>query len=492
MKIVEFFMRRPTLFWSLTGGILIAGVLAFFAMPKLEDPAVPVKQAMVVVPYPGANAHQVELEVAQLMEDELRALPNVKKIKSECQNGSATITVEFEMSVLIDELEQHFDLLRRKVNDIASRLPAGCYSPIVLDDMMDVYGIFYALTAEGYDYPEMYKYAKYLRRELLNVKGVKRINISGNRDEAINIILPKEQLSRNGLIPTQLITSLQSVGKPVNAGEYQSGDNNIQIRIDSDIQNEEDIRNLLISTINGKQIRLGDVARIERAFSEPQRNGFFVDGKPALAICIAMEADAIVPDVGKAVDAKLAKVMQTVPAGMQVQKIFFQPDKVSEAISSFMWNLLESVAIVILVLIFTMGLRSGLIIGFGLANMRDNPPAHLPRGIYCGNGHAGGQCRRHHGRHPRGQKTWLGAQNLPLPYRAQHGIPPAGSHRHCRLHLHLHLPFPGLRRRICRRPVLSPLRQPACQLGFGTGTSSHLCQKLAACTGKGDKQPCRE
>lgn len=366
MKIVEFFMRRPTLFWSLTGGILIAGVLAFFAMPKLEDPAVPVKQAMVVVPYPGANAHQVELEVSQLMEDELRALPNVKKIKSECQNGSATITVEFEMSVLIGELEQHFDLLRRKVNDIASRLPAGCYSPIVLDDMMDVYGIFYALTAEGYDYPEMYKYAKYLCRELLNVKGVKRINISGNRDEAINIILPKEQLSRNGLIPTQLITSLQSVGKPVNAGEYQSRDNNIQIRIDSDIQNEEDIRNLLISTINGKQIRLGDVARIERAFSEPQRNGFFVDGKPALAICIAMEADAIVPDVGKAVDAKLAKVMQTVPAGMQVQKIFFQPDKVSEAISSFMWNLLESVAIVILVLIFTMGLRSGLIIGFGL------------------------------------------------------------------------------------------------------------------------------
>lgn len=149
MKIVEFFMRRPTLFWSLTGGILIAGVLAFFAMPKLEDPAVPVKQAMVVVPYPGANAHQVELEVAQLMEDELRALPNVKKIKSECQNGSATITVEFEMSVLIGELEQHFDLLRRKVNDIASRLPAGCYSPIVLDDMMDVYGIFYALTAKG-------------------------------------------------------------------------------------------------------------------------------------------------------------------------------------------------------------------------------------------------------------------------------------------------------------------------------------------------------
>ena len=86
MKIVEFFMRRPTLFWSLTGGILIAGVLAFFAMPKLEDPAVPVKQAMVVIPYPGANAHQVELEVAQVMEDELRALENQKRMPERLGN----------------------------------------------------------------------------------------------------------------------------------------------------------------------------------------------------------------------------------------------------------------------------------------------------------------------------------------------------------------------------------------------------------------------
>ena len=366
MKVVEFFMKRPTLFWSLTVGIILAGVLAFIAMPKLEDPAVPVKQAVVVVPYPGASAHQVELEVAQLMEDELRALPNVKKVKSECQNGSATITVEFQMTVLVEDLEQYFDQLRRKVNDVASRLPSGCYAPIVLDDMMDVYGIFYALTAEGYDYPEMYRYAKYIRRELLDVKGVKRISISGNRDEVINIILPKEQLARNGLIPTQLMTSLQSVGKPVNAGEYSSENEKIQLRVDSDIRTEEDIRDMLISTINGKQIRLGDIARVERGFSEPQRNGFFVSGKPALSICIAMENDAIVPDVGKAVDARLAEVMETVPAGMQMEKIFFQPEKVSDAISSFMWNLLESVAIVILVLIFTMGFRSGVIIGFGL------------------------------------------------------------------------------------------------------------------------------
>ena len=366
MRITKFFMQRPVLFWSLMAAILVAGVLSFVQMPKLEDPAVSAKQAMVVVPWPGASAHEIELEVAQQMEDELRALPDVNKVKTECRNGSAMFTVEFRMTVLEKELEQYFDLLRRKVNDAASRLPQGCYSPVVVDDMMDVYGIFYALTADGYDYPEMYKYAKYIRRELLSVKGVKRINIIGNRDEVINIILSKEQITRNGIVPTQIMSALQTAGKKVNAGKYRSGDERIELYVGSSVESEEDIRNMLIQTLDGKRIRLGDIARVEQTYSEPQRNGFFVDGRPALAICIAMEKSAIVPDVGKAVDAKLAETMKNVPVGFETEKIFFQPDKVNEAVSSFMWNLVESVAIVILVLIFTMGFRSGFIIGFGL------------------------------------------------------------------------------------------------------------------------------
>ena len=366
MKMTEFFIRHPLLFWSFIAAILIGGCLAFIQMPKLEDPAVSAKQAMVVVPWPGASAHEIELKVAQMMEDELRALPNVKKVKTECQNGSAMFTVEFQMTVLNRDLEQHFDLLRRKVNNVTQRLPQGCYTPVVIDDMMDVYGILYALTAEGYDYPEMYKYAKFIRRELLDVKGVKRVNIVGNRDEVINIILSKEQIARNGIIPIQLMTTLQAAGKTVNAGKFRSGDERIALYVDSAVENEEDIRNLLIQTLDGKPIRIGDIARVERAYAEPQRNGFFVNGTPALAICVALEASAIVPNVGKAVDARLTQAMKQVPAGFKTEKIFFQPDKVDEAISSFMWNLVESVAIVILVLIFTMGLRSGLIIGFGL------------------------------------------------------------------------------------------------------------------------------
>ena len=366
MKVTEYFMKRPMLFWSFMTAILIAGILSFLQMPKLEDPAVSAKQAMVVVSYPGASAHEIEQKVALMLEDELRALPNVNKVKTECQNSMALFTVEFQMTVLNKDLEQHFDLLRRKVNDASIRLPQGCSDPIVIDDMMDVYGIFYAFTADGYSYPEMYRYAKYLRRELQQVKGVKRINIAGNRDEVINITLSKEQISRNGLLPTQIMAVLQSVGSTVNAGKYNQGTERIALYVDDAVKDEEDIRNLLVQTSGGKTVRLGDIARVERGFSEPQRNGFFVEGKPALAICIALESSAIVPDVGKAVDARLAEAMKNVPAGMQTEKIFFQPDKVDDAISSFMWNLLESVLIVVLVLIFTMGFRSGLIIGFGL------------------------------------------------------------------------------------------------------------------------------
>ncbi|MDE7413408.1 MAG: efflux RND transporter permease subunit [Muribaculaceae bacterium] len=365
-RVTRFFMERTVLFWSFMAIIIVAGVLAFINMPKLEDPAVAPKQAMVIVPYPGASAHEVEMNVAQMMEDELRTLPDVYKIKTDCQDGMAMITVEFKMTVLAEDLEQHFDLLRRKVDGVKAKLPAGTYDPIVMDDLMDVYGIFYALTGDGYSYPELEKYAKYIRRELSDVPGVKRISISGTRDETIDIILSKEELARNGMIPTQVMMALQQASKPVNAGNMKDGAENLRLRVNEGVNTVEDLRNLELNTPAGKRIRLGEIAKIERTLSTPQRNGFFINGEPAIAIAIAMEGDAIVPDVGKAVDARLDEVMKTVPAGMKIDKIFFQPDKVNEAISSFMINLLESVIIVILILIFTMGWRSGMIIGFGL------------------------------------------------------------------------------------------------------------------------------
>lgn len=116
--LTEFFVRRPIIFWSFVASIIFLGIFSFINMPKLEDPAVAVKQASVVLVYPGATAHEVELKAVQVMEDELRTLPDIKNLKSQCQAGMAMITVEFDDGVRMSEMEQHFDQLRRKANDV--------------------------------------------------------------------------------------------------------------------------------------------------------------------------------------------------------------------------------------------------------------------------------------------------------------------------------------------------------------------------------------
>ena len=364
--LTEFFVKRPIIFWSFVVGILLMGVFSYINMPKLEDPAVAVKQASVVLVYPGATAHQVELEAVQVMEDELRTLADVKELNADCRPGMAIIGVKFQDKVKMGEMEQHFDQLRRKANDVQSKLPSGCYAPIVIDDMLDVYGLFYAFMGDGYSYSELEKYAKLVRRELLTVKGVKRINIIGTRSEVINIIIDKEKLARTGVIPTQIMLGLQNAGKTVNAGNYENGDDRLQLRVNNELENEKDIADLHIRTTTGKQIRIGDIAKVERTYKEPQTGGFFVNGKPALGICITLNDDAIVPDVGKAIDKKLAEVMDRVPVGFNTDKIFFQADQVTNAVNGFLINLLESVLIVIVVLMFSYGFRGGMIIGTSL------------------------------------------------------------------------------------------------------------------------------
>lgn len=366
MKMSEYFLKKPTLFWSLMVAIIIGGIYSFNNMPKLEDPEISIKQAKVILVYPGATAHDVELEVTSVMEEALRAMPNIRNISSESSDGMAIITTELELTVEEKDVQQYWDLLRRKVNDAASSLPSGCRQPMVVDDVSDVYGMFFALSGKGYSNVELNKYAEYIRRNLLSVKGVKRVTISGNRQECIDVTLPKEYLSRNGVTATQIMSAIDAGNKDISAGKYDENDRMLQLRVSDKIKSEDDISNLVIKTTSGERVRLGDFAKIERGYTDPQTGGFWVDGNEAVAILLSAEPGVNVTEVGKKVTIRLEELMNTLPVGLQTEKIFFQPDKVNSAINSFLLNLVESVLIVIIALIFTMGFRSGLIIGSGL------------------------------------------------------------------------------------------------------------------------------
>lgn len=365
-KIVRFFMNRRTLFWSAMVIILLSGVLFFMRMPKLEDPAVVVKQASVVVVFPGADAETIERDVVEKLEDQLRTLPDVRKITTDVRPGQALIGVEFDLDVPKDEIEQYFDQMRRKVGDVNGSLPQGCMEPIVIDDMMDVCGIFYALSGDGYDTGELEVFAKRLRREIMSVKGVKRVNIGGVQREVIDIVFTPDQLRRNGMLPMLVAQALQSSTAVINAGKVNNGQDRLAVDVAEGAVTPEEIADVLIAVPGRGKVRIGDIAEVSRHEVRPSSGSFFIGQETGVTIMAALEKSAVVPTVGAEVDRRIADTVAELPVGMTLTKVFFQPERVETAISSFMINLLESVLIVFVVILLAMGWKAGVIIGFGL------------------------------------------------------------------------------------------------------------------------------
>ena len=347
--------------------LVVGGVYAFFTMSKLEDPAITVKQAMVVTAYPGASAWQVELEVTDVLEKSIRSMGDLDHVESRSMNDVSYILVELGSTVPAAELQQNWDILRRKVANVQSQLPEGAQPSMVFDDFGDVYGMFYAMTSDGFGYQEMMDYAQLVRRTVLDIDGVSSVDIYGERQSCINIDIQEAKMANLGVHPAEIILTLKGQNATVYSGYYDSGEKRVRVGVDGDFNNIQDIRDLLIRGHEEDHIRLGDVAVVTKGYVEPQREGVLYDTLPAIAISIAMEKGGNIIQLGKIVDRKLAELKQTIiPAGIDFEKVFFQPARVQSAISVFMVNLIESVLIVIVVVMLAMGFRSGYIIGVGL------------------------------------------------------------------------------------------------------------------------------
>ena len=358
--------KRQTIFWCVVILIVISGIYSFFKISKLEDPEIVVMQAMVVTVYPGASAHEVELQVTNVIENELRSMDGIAEIQSTSMANISKVSVMLKFTVPEKEITQHWDVMRRKIAAAKSKLPTNAMEPMVMDDIGDVYGMFYAMTGEGFSYEELNKYANFIKRELLILDGVKRVEIFGNQPPCIDIEISKEKIAQLGIYPAQIVLSVNNQASPVYAGNYEQDDEVLRLGINGKIKTEDDIKNIIIKGFEGDQFRLGDIAKIERTVAEPARYQFLYNGENALAISVSMESGNNIIDVGKEVEERLEEMSSQIPAGIQLNKVFFQPEKVQTAINDFMLNLVVSVVIVILVLMFTMGFKSGVIIGSGL------------------------------------------------------------------------------------------------------------------------------
>ena len=346
--------------------LLIGGIYAYWDMSKLEDPELKVRQALVVGIYPGASAHQVELELVDPLEKSIRQTPNVASVQSLCYPDMCIMTVELESTVSNQDLEQHWDILRRKVEAARLSLPSGVSAVQVKDDFGDVFGLFYALTGDGLSDKEMSDYAEFIKREVSLMEGISRIDIYGKRSECIDVRLRQDKLAHLGVLPIEVIQTLTGQDAAVYSGYYISGEQRVRVQVNDTYHNVDDIRNLIIQGHEQDQLRLGDLADITENYDEPVRNSMQFDGEHALGISISATSGTDITKVGKAVDKRMNELARNLPAGVDCHKVFFQPERVNAALNTFMVNLVESVLLVIVVLVFCMGLKSALIIGCSL------------------------------------------------------------------------------------------------------------------------------
>ena len=367
MNISKWALNRGVLINAFVAVLIIGGLWAFTQMPKLEDPAVRVKQALVVATYPGASAHQVELELTDPIEKSIRQMPDIDHIESSSYADMTIITVELHPTVKDDELEQQWDLLRRKVENIKPSLPKGSQVMTVADDFGDVYGMFYALTGDGLSDRQLSDYAELIKREVLAIDGVTRVDIYGKRQECININLKEEKMANLGVLPTEVIQTLNGQNATSYAGFYDNGTRRIRVTVDDKFRSVEDIANMLIAGHDDDQLRICDIADVSKGYEKVTRNAMLRDGERALGISIACSSSHDILKVGDKVEEKLGQLVERMPVGVEYNKVFFQPERVSDSLYTFLINLLESVVIVVVVLIFFMGFKSGVILGMSLA-----------------------------------------------------------------------------------------------------------------------------
>lgn len=347
--------------------LLLGGVFAFMEMSKMEDPEIRVKQALVVTVYPGASAHEVELKVSDVLEKAIRSMGDVDYVESRSMNDLSLITVNMLSTVPDDEIEQKWDILRRKVNDAQSQMPDGARPSVVQDDFGDVYGMFYALTSDGYDDQELMNYAWMIQRELQNIDGVSKVMLYGERKPCVNIEIDQNKVATLGVHPSEILMTLNGQNKSVYSGYFNAGDKRLRVEISDSYKSIADIESLIIQGHEEDQLRLRDIAHVTEGFEEPVRNSMTYDGRKAFGIAVSMEMGYDIVKVGAKVTDRLASLKaERLPAGIDFHPVFYQPERVVEAVSTFIINLIESILIVIFILMLTMGFRSGVIIGTGL------------------------------------------------------------------------------------------------------------------------------
>ena len=367
MNIPKYSLENQKIIYFFLAVMLIGGIYSFFKLPKKEDSPFVIKQAVLVTQYPGATPQEVEKLVTEPIEREIQAMSDVFQIKSESYFGMSKISIELQPTLSPDYMPVKWDELRRKVANIQPRLPSGASSISVSDDFGDVFGIYYALTAdEGYTYDDLRNWAQKIKTELSPVPGVQKVYLFGEQTQVVNVKISIPKLANLGIDPNAIQQVMQTQNLLVNTGDINTGNYQLRLRAEGTYKDIQDIRDQLIVTKSGGEVRLGDIATVERGYMDPPSNLMRVDGLRAIGIGVATGSKDDVVAVGNAVADHLAEMEQLFPVGMDLKTIYPENKIADEANNGFILNLIESLLIVIVIIFIVMGSRAGMLVGSSL------------------------------------------------------------------------------------------------------------------------------
>lgn len=361
MDFAKFSLKHKLLIYLITILFIGYGIVVYDKMGKLQDPEFTIKDVIIITNYPGATAEEVEKEVSNRLEEAIQTLPYVKRITTKNSSGQSYIMVKMKDKYKSKELKQIWDELRKKINEV--NLPPRASTPYVNDDFGDVYGIMLSVYGDEYTYDEIRDYVDFLKKELILVEGVGKIDTLGEQQKIVLIEIDKNRLAQLGISKSSILQELYLKNLIQDFGRIHVGSEFVRVNSDS-YKSIHELENIVIKGSGSlSQILLKDIATIKESYLEPASEILKYDGHNSIAIGISTIDGGNVVKMGEAIDIKLQELDKMKPLGMQIGVIAHQAKDVEKAISSFMINLIEAVAIVVFVLLVFMGFRSGLIIG---------------------------------------------------------------------------------------------------------------------------------
>jgi multidrug efflux pump subunit AcrB len=362
MNIARASIDKPIITWMIMLACLFGGVWGFDSLGRLEDPAFTIKQAVVITQYPGASAQQVATEVSEPLEAAIQRMAEISEITSINRPGLSRIDILVEDTLGGDELPAIWTELRERLQNVQGSLPIGAGTPFVDDGFGDVYGIFFAVTSDGFTDAGQHQLATFLRREILTVEGVADVDIAGLPAEAIFVEPIMALTAQLGIDPRVIERALASSNSVTPAGTVSNGDTRTQVQSAEGSDSVSEIAALTIG-IGGELLNLVDIADVSRGRQNNPSQIIRFNGQDAFTVGVSGLGDENIVDVGNRVDAHLAALASEIPVGVELFPIYQQHVVVDESSNGFLVNLAMSVGIVVLVLGIFMGPRAAVVVG---------------------------------------------------------------------------------------------------------------------------------